>query len=131
MLLAGGGVTASQAGREITTLAERLSMPVVTSLNGKGSIPEDHPLSVGVLGTYSRSCANQVAYEADLVLIVGSQTGGQAHALLAGAQAGRPDVQINVDPAELGRNYPSQLTCWRTPGWRCKGSSTSSSPHRQ
>ena len=109
VLLAGGGVTASQAGREITTLAERLSMPVVTSLNGKGSIPEDHLLSVGVLGTYSRSCANQVAYEADLVLIVGSQTGGQATHFWRVPKPGVPTIQINVDPAELGRNYPSQV----------------------
>ena len=84
-------------------------MPVVTSLNGKGSIPEDHPLSVGVLGTYSRSCANQVAYEADLVLIVGSQTGGQATHFWRVPKPGVPTIQINVDPAELGRNYPSQV----------------------
>ena len=109
VLLAGGGVTASQAGPEITTLAERLAMPVVTSLNGKGSIPEDHPLSVGVLGTYSRSCANQVAYEADLVLIVASQTGGQATHFWRVPKPGVPTIQINVDPAELGRNYPSQV----------------------
>ena len=84
-------------------------MPVVTSLNGKGSIPEDHLLSVGVLGTYSRSCANQVAYEADLVLIVGSQTGGQATHFWRVPKPGVPTIQINVDPAELGRNYPSQV----------------------
>ncbi len=109
VMLVGGGVTASQAGREITALAERLSMPVVTSLNGKGSIPEDHPLSVGVLGTYSRSCANQVAYEADLVLIVGSQTGGQATHFWQVPKPGVPTIQINIDPVELGRNYPSQV----------------------
>ena len=109
VLLAGGGVTASQAGPAITALAEKLALPVVTSLNGKGSIPEDHPLSVGVLGTYSRSCANQVAYEADLVHIVGSQTGGQATHFWRVPKPGVPTIQINVDAAELGRNYPSQV----------------------
>ncbi len=57
VLMAGGGVTASQAGPQITTLAEKLSMPVVTSLNGKGSIPEDHPLSVGCARHLTRAHA--------------------------------------------------------------------------
>ena len=61
------------------------------------------------LGTYSRSCANQVAYEADLVLIVGSQTGGQATHFWQVPKPGVPTIQINVDPVELGRNYPSQV----------------------
>ena len=109
VVLAGGGVTASQAGPEVTALAEKLAMPVVSSLNGKGAIPEDHPLSVGVLGTYSRSCANQVAYEADLALIVGSQTGGQSTHFWRVPRPGVPTIQINVDPTELGRNYPCQV----------------------
>ena len=96
VLLAGGGVTASQAGPEITALAEKLSMPVVTSLNGKGSIPEDHPLSVGVLGPYSRSCANRLAYEADLVLIVGSQTGGQATVRLSIRPSIHPSIHLFI-----------------------------------
>ena len=50
VIVAGGGVTASQAASEVVELAERLSIPVATSLNGKGTIPDDHPLSVGVIG---------------------------------------------------------------------------------
>lgn len=59
VIVAGGGATASQAAPEILKLAEMLSIPVATSLNGKGSIPENHPLSVGVVGVYSRWCANR------------------------------------------------------------------------
>ncbi|MBW1995407.1 MAG: thiamine pyrophosphate-binding protein, partial [Deltaproteobacteria bacterium] len=77
VIVAGGGATASGAGEEIVKLAEMLSIPVATSLNGKGSILEDHPLSIGVVGTYSRWCANRVVSEADLVLFIGSHTGDQ------------------------------------------------------
>jgi len=51
VIVAGGGVTASQAQREVVQLAELLSIPVATSLNAKGTIPDDHPLSVGVVGS--------------------------------------------------------------------------------
>ena len=77
VIVAGGGVTASQAQREVVELAEMLSIPVATSLNAKGAIPDSHPLSVGVVGSYSRWCANRVVHEADLVLYIGSHTGSQ------------------------------------------------------
>ena len=64
VIVAGGGVTASQAQREVVQLAEMMSIPVATSLNAKGTIPDDHPLSVGVCGSYSRWCANRVVAEA-------------------------------------------------------------------
>jgi len=58
VIVAGGGVTASGAGAEVAALAERLSIPVATSLNGKEALLETHPLNVGVVGRYSRWCAN-------------------------------------------------------------------------
>src|SRR5947209_14186875 len=67
VIVAGGGVRASGAGRELVGLAEVLAIPVATSLNGKDSIPGAHPLSVGVSGTYSRESANKVIGQADLV----------------------------------------------------------------
>ena len=109
VLMAGGGVTFSQAGPEVVALAEKLSMPVVTSLNGKGVIPETHPLAVGVGGTYSRWCANQILTEADLVLFVGSHTGGQATHFWQVPKPGTPVIQIDVDPARLGLNYPNAV----------------------
>mgnify|MGYP001584889659 CR=1 FL=1 len=109
VIVAGGGVTASEAQGEVRRLAEMLSIPVATSLNGKGAIPEDHPLSVGVVGSYSRWCANRVVAEADLVLFIGSHTGGQVTNEWRIPRPGTPVIQIDIDAAELGRNYTNQV----------------------
>jgi acetolactate synthase-1/2/3 large subunit len=77
VIVAGGGVASSQAQREVVELAELLSIPVATSLNAKGTIPDHHPLSAGVCGTYSRWCANRIVWEADLIFFIGSRTGSQ------------------------------------------------------
>src|SRR5215475_3192301 len=60
VIVAGGGVRASGASGELVALAQALQIPVATSLNGKDAIPGNHPLSVGVVGTYSRESANRV-----------------------------------------------------------------------
>src|SRR5262249_24962807 len=71
VIVAGGGVRASGAAGELVALAQALQIPVATSLNGKDSIPGNHPLSVGVVGTYSRESANRVVNSADLVCFIG------------------------------------------------------------
>jgi len=109
VIVAGGGATASSAGPEIVKLAELLSIPVATSLNGRGSIVEDHPLSVGVVGSYSRWCANRVVAEADLVLFVGSHTGDQVTNGWTIPKLGTMVIQIDIDPSELGRSYPNTV----------------------
>jgi acetolactate synthase-1/2/3 large subunit len=65
----------SRAEAELVELAEKLSIPVATSLHAKATIAESNPLNVGVCGTYSRACANRLVAEADLVFFIGSQTG--------------------------------------------------------
>ena len=86
-----------------------LAIPVATSLNAKGTMPDDHPLAVGVCGTYSRRCANQVVSEADLVFFIGSHTGSQVTTEWQIPAAGTPVIQLDIDPAELGRSYPIQV----------------------
>ncbi len=106
IFVAGGGVRASGAGRELTSLAEALQIPVATSLNGKDSIPGTHPLSVGVVGTYSRESANRAVNRADLVCFIGSETGGMTTHFWAVPKIGTAAMQIDIDPQALGRNYP-------------------------
>src|SRR5499426_4645670 len=106
VIIAGGGVIWSAAETEMTMLAERLSIPVATSLNAKAALPDDHPLNVGVPGTYSRWCANRVLAEADLVFFIGSHAGGQVTTNWQVPKPGVTAIQIDIDPEELGRNYP-------------------------
>src|SRR6202795_4024952 len=106
VIVAGGGVRASGAKQELVALAEKLSIPVATSLNGKDSIPGVHPLSVGVVGTYSRESANRIVNQADLVCFVGSETGGMTTHFWAVPKIGVAAIQIDIDPEALGRNYP-------------------------
>ncbi len=109
VIVAGGGAVASQAGPEIVELAERLCAPIAISLNGKGAIPDTHPLVVGAVGTYPRWCANRVVSEADLVLFVGSQTGDQTTDNWTVPQQDVETIQIDLDAVELGRNYPNSV----------------------
>jgi len=109
IIVAGGGVTASDARTELVALAEKLSIPVATSLNAKAMFPSHHPLAVGVPGSYSRACANQAVCEADLVFFIGSHTGGQVTNGYKIPPQGTPIIQLDINPDELGRNYPIQL----------------------
>ncbi|MPZ51194.1 MAG: thiamine pyrophosphate-binding protein [Acidimicrobiia bacterium] len=106
LIVAGGGVRASGAGELLIQLAERLSIPIATSLNGKDSVPGTHPLSVGVVGTYSRGSANRAVGEADLICFIGTETGGMTTHFWQVPPIGTPAIQIDIDPEAIGRNYP-------------------------
>ncbi|MFC1491467.1 thiamine pyrophosphate-binding protein [Nitrospinota bacterium] len=106
VIVAGGGVRASGGGAELVALAEKLQIPVATSLNGKDNIPGNHPLSVGVVGTYSRKSANRVVSEADLVFYAGTETGGMTTHFWMIPPIGTPAIQLDINPEALGRNYP-------------------------
>ncbi|MBO0833421.1 MAG: thiamine pyrophosphate-binding protein, partial [Actinobacteria bacterium] len=102
-LLAGGGVMHSDAGRAVTALAQRLSAAVATTLTGKGAIAEDDPLSVGVAGSMGTSSAATAFAEADVVLLIGTKASGGATYGWTLPRADQQVVQLDIDPAELGR----------------------------
>jgi acetolactate synthase I/II/III large subunit len=109
VIVAGGGVRLSSAAAEVVALAEKYFIPVATSATGKGIILDGHPLSVGVVGTYSVPCANQVVSEADLVIYIGSSTGDQVTHNWTIPAPGTAVVQIDIDPAEIGRSYAGAI----------------------
>ena len=108
VIVAGGGIRWSGAAGELVALAEDLGIPVATSANGRASIAGTHRLSAGVVGTYSRECANQIVNRADLVCFIGTQTGGMTTHFWAVPTIGTPAIQIDIEPVTLGRNYPLQ-----------------------
>ena len=103
--IAGGGVHLSGAQAELTALAEALALPVATSLTGKGAIPENHPLSLSMCGRFDRY-ANQFVAEADLILAVGTKLGELVTSRWSAVPKGTPIIHLDVDPAEIDRNYP-------------------------
>ena len=110
VMLAGGGVIRSEASREVDELARKLNIPVATSLNAKAALVDNHPLNVGVPGAYSRDCANRVLAESDLVFFIGSHAGGQVTNNWMFPPPGTKVVQLDIDPHELGRNYPNTVS---------------------
>ena len=110
IFVVGGGARASGAGPELVALAQALQIPVATSLNGKDCIPGTHPLSVGVVGSYSRESANRAVNLADLVCFIGSESGGMTTHFWAVPKIGTPAIQIDIEPESLGRNYPLQAS---------------------
>ena len=106
VIVVGGGARLSGAGAEVLRVAEALRIPLATSLNGKELVPASHPLSVGVVGSYSRECANKVVAAADLVCFLGSETGGMVTAFWTLPKPGTSVIQFDIDGASLGRNYP-------------------------
>ena len=107
IMVVGGGAVSSGAGAEIIKLAEMLSIPIATSLHAKALVPDDHPLAVGVPGSYPRWCANMAVAAADLVFFVGSHTGGQVTNDWQIPKIGTRTIQLDINPEELGRNYPN------------------------
>lgn len=108
VIVAGGGVVTSQAWPEITALAEALDIPVGTSITGKGSISEDHPLSLGVVGgNGARTYGNAILESADLILYIGCKTDSvtTVNWTLPPLCANKTIIHIDVDPIEIGNNY--------------------------
>ncbi|HEV8676514.1 MAG TPA: thiamine pyrophosphate-binding protein [Methylomirabilota bacterium] len=109
LLIAGGGVVAAEAGAELRALARRLGAPVITTVMGRGSVPEDDPLWLGVL---PNKHATQPALEAaDVVLAVGCRFAHRSTRGLLLNLTFRPDqalIHLDLDPAVLGKlNLPA------------------------
>lgn len=103
MMLLGGGTIISGAS-EAVKLAEFMLMPVATTLMGKGSIPEDHPLSLGMLGMHGTVEANKLVLEADLLLVVGSRFSDRTTGKLEQFCPDAEIIHIDIDAAEIGKN---------------------------
>lgn len=113
VLVAGGGVISANAAGEVTALAERLGMPVVTTWMGKGAIDESHELAAQTIGDTGSTCGNALAAGADVVLSIGCRfTDWSASSYRRGITFAIPPsrlIQVDVDPREIGKNYPVEV----------------------
>ncbi|MGH2533737.1 MAG: thiamine pyrophosphate-binding protein [Thermomicrobiales bacterium] len=102
VIYCGGGAVQAAAGAHVLALAERLGAPVVTSIMGKGSVPEDHPLVLGNLWSPGNS-VDCLMQEANCLLVIGSKLGAQATSDFQ-MRFPREMIRIDVDPRELTLN---------------------------
>jgi len=113
VIVAGGGAIGAAASGEVTSLAERLGAPVVTTWMGKGAIDETHELAAQTIGDTASTCGNELAASADVVLSVGCRfTDWSASSYRKGVTFAIPPsrlIQIDIDPREIGKNYPVEV----------------------
>ncbi len=112
IILAGGGVVSAGAGRELTDLAETLMAPTATSLMGKGSIPSNHPLSLGLLGMHGREEANYLVPDADVILVVGSRFSDRTTGKIADFAPNARIIHMDIDKSEIDKNVNSITHVW-------------------
>ena len=109
--ICGGGVVIAGAEEDLLKLAERISAPVTTTINGKGSINELHPLAAGVIGSNGGTPETRaIVDQADLVVFVGCRAGSVTterwrHPIPGGTKV----IHLDVDPEVLGANYPVDM----------------------
>ncbi len=110
LMLLGGGVITADACGEFVELADYLSIPVVTSLMGKGGIAANHPLYAGQVGTICNTpYGNKIFLESDLVLGVGCRFSDRHTGTLDVYTKGRRFIHIDIEPAQIGRIIPTDL----------------------
>lgn len=104
VLYVGGGAITSGAHDEIYQLAELFQIPVTTTLMGKGAFPEDHALSLGMLGMHGTAYANFAVSECDLLIAVGARFDDRVTGKLDEFASRAKVIHIDIDPAEVGKN---------------------------
>jgi acetolactate synthase-1/2/3 large subunit len=109
VIICGGGVVIAHAEAELVQLAERLSAPVATTISGKGSLDEQHPLAVGVVGSNGGTPETRaIVDQADLIFFIGCRAGSvTTERWRHPAKGATKIIHLDVDPAVPGKNYPA------------------------
>lgn len=104
VIYAGGGVIASDATKELRELAEKCHLPVTVTLMAKGVFPENHELSLGMLGMHGTAYANYAVTDCDLLIAVGARFDDRVTGHIARFAPNAKIIHIDIDPAEIGKN---------------------------
>ena len=103
LIYAGGGIVTSHACSELTELAERMQIPVVTSLMGKGAMRCSNPLNLGPVGMHGSKYANMAVTECDLLIAVGARFSDRVTGKVDEFAPHAKIIHIDIDPAEIGK----------------------------
>lgn len=110
VIVVGGGGLISGASDAVQVLAEALQIPIATTVSGKGTVSEEDPLSVGVLGgQYGEESANTVVRNADVVFLVGFKSSQQSTFVWKLPEAGQRIIHLDIDPYEIGKIFPTEV----------------------
>jgi acetolactate synthase-1/2/3 large subunit len=104
VILAGGGIISSDASEELIKFAEKIDAPVVTTLMGKGSIPEEHMLYCGFIGMHGAAYANFTINNSDLIIAIGVRFSDRSTGRVDTFAPNAKIIHIDIDPAEIGKN---------------------------
>lgn len=104
LFLLGGGVNVARCQKEMTELTEKLKVPVVTTMMGKGAVPSDHPLYFGNIGMHGAYAANHAVSECDLLFTIGCRFSDRIAGNLERFAPQATIVHVDIDPASISRN---------------------------
>ncbi len=103
LLYVGGGAISSEASAEVTALMDRMHIPAVVTLMGKGAVPASHPLNLGPVGMHGAKYSNMAMTEADLIIAAGARFSDRVTGRLSEFAPNAKVVHIDIDPAEIGK----------------------------
>jgi acetolactate synthase-1/2/3 large subunit len=109
VLYVGGGIISSNASKELTHLTERLGIPVSMTLMGLGSLPGNHPLSLGMLGMHGTYWANMAVMESDLLIAIGSRFDDRVTGKIEAFAPQAKIIHIDIDPTSISKNVRVDL----------------------
>ena len=115
VIYAGGGVALARAWDELRDFVDHMQIPVAYSLMGKGCIPDDHPLVLGMTGFWGAKFTNQQTHDADWIIALGSRfkeadSSSWYPEYTFDIGAGKTKlIHIDIEPQEIGRNYPTEI----------------------
>jgi acetolactate synthase-1/2/3 large subunit len=104
IILAGHGILMSGAMQELRELAERAQIPVSLTLLGKGAMPEDHPLVLGMMGMHGEAASNLAIQQADLLIALGMRFDDRVTGNLKTYAVNAKKIHVDIDPSELNKN---------------------------
>lgn len=104
VFLIGGGVNIAHANKEMTILAEKTGIPVITTIMGKGAIPTDHPLYMGNIGIHGSFAANSAISECDVLFSIGTRFNDRITGKISEFAKGATIIHIDIDSASISRN---------------------------